>query len=213
MADYPYCTVPGKLSEFLGKIQGLGVPEKVTTKWLPTIGFGSKNDRSIIPILKYVGLVSSEGTPTEAWKGFRGAESGRALGRAVTSAYPELFRTYPDAPVRSTDELQAFFRGHSSYGSQAVAKAVATFKALCQHAEFSNSEDFLAGNKDLPASDADESSRRNRNHDEVALPPAKPPSASPSLHIDIQIHISPEASSDQIEKIFESMSKHLYKNG
>jgi hypothetical protein len=32
---------------------------------------------------------------------------------------------------------------------------------------------------------------------------------SPSLHIDIQIHISPEASTDQIEQIFASMAKHL----
>ena len=31
MADYPYCTVPGRLSEFLGKIQELGIPDKVTT--------------------------------------------------------------------------------------------------------------------------------------------------------------------------------------
>ena len=33
---------------------------------------------------------------------------------------------------------------------------------------------------------------------------------SPSIHIDLQIHISPDASPDQIDKIFESISKHLY---
>lgn len=33
-----------------------------------------------------------------------------------------------------------------------------------------------------------------------------------SLHIDIQIHIDPDASPDQIEQIFASMAKHLYKN-
>jgi hypothetical protein len=30
------------------------------------------------------------------------------------------------------------------------------------------------------------------------------------VHIDIQIHISPESTAQQIEKIFESMAKHLY---
>lgn len=36
----------------------------------------------------------------------------------------------------------------------------------------------------------------------------------PGLHIDIQIHISPESTPDQIDKIFESMAKHLYgRNG
>lgn len=209
MADYPYCTVPGKLSEFLGKIQGLGIPDKVTTKWLPTIGFSSKNDRSIIPVLKHVGLVSSDGTPTQVWVDFRGAASGRALGRAVVASYDQLFKTYPDAPNRTTDELQAFFRGHSSYGAQAVGKAVATFKALCQHAEFDEAD--VEGSPKPPPSSAKEAGNASEQPRTPIVPP-QATSGSPSLHIDIQIHISPEASPDQIEKIFESMSKHLYKN-
>jgi hypothetical protein len=32
----------------------------------------------------------------------------------------------------------------------------------------------------------------------------------PSIHIDFQIHISPEASSEQIDQIFASMRRHLY---
>ena len=32
----------------------------------------------------------------------------------------------------------------------------------------------------------------------------------PNLHIDLQIHISPESTPDQIETIFASMAKHLY---
>ena len=31
----------------------------------------------------------------------------------------------------------------------------------------------------------------------------------PSVHIDLQIHISPEAGSEQIDQIFESISRHL----
>ncbi|QYO68050.1 hypothetical protein [Leptolyngbya sp. 7M] len=36
--------------------------------------------------------------------------------------------------------------------------------------------------------------------------------SSPSLHIDLQIHISSDASFEQIDKIFESISKHLYQH-
>ena len=32
-----------------------------------------------------------------------------------------------------------------------------------------------------------------------------------TMHIDLQIHISPEASTEQIDAIFASMAKHLYK--
>lgn len=31
----------------------------------------------------------------------------------------------------------------------------------------------------------------------------------PQLHINIQLHISPESTAEQIDKIFESMAKHL----
>ena len=208
MADYPYTTVPGKLSEFLGKIQQLGIPEKVNTKWLPTVGFASKNDRSLIPVLKYISLVSESNEPTEVWKEFRGAGGGRALGRAVQTAYRELFVTYPDANVRTTEELQAFFRGHSAYGAQAVSKAVSTFKAICQHAEF-DSEPSAAAPEYVaePAQNGSLGAAMQVPTSQMSRSSAQ---TQPSLHIDIQIHISPEASTEQIEKIFESMAKHLY---
>jgi hypothetical protein len=49
---------------------------------------------------------------------------------------------------------------------------------------------------------------------EVKQPPRDdaPPfhlSAIPQLHINIQLHVSPETTADQIDKIFESMAKHL----
>ena len=34
----------------------------------------------------------------------------------------------------------------------------------------------------------------------------------PSVHIDLQIHISPEATTPQIDQIFDSISRHLYPN-
>lgn len=40
------------------------------------------------------------------------------------------------------------------------------------------------------------------------LPHKKPD--VPSIHIDLEIHISPESSPEQIDKVFESISKHLY---
>ena len=211
MADYPYCTVPGKLSEFLRKIQELGVPNKATTRWLPTIGFTAKNDRSIIPILKFVGLVSSEGKPSQVWTDFRGTTSGRALGKAVTSAYSELFETYPDAPIRSTEDLQAFFRGHSSYGAQAVGKAVGTFKALCQHSEFDDADHDLGVEQPAGKVTTGEVSATSTQNGTTERTDIARSESFPSLHINIQIHISPEASTDQIEKIFDSISKHLYK--
>lgn len=211
MADYPYCTVPGKLSEFMKKIHDIGIPDKVTTRWLPTIGFGSTNDRSIIPVLKYVGLIENSGTPSKIWRDYRGHGSGRALAEAIRSAYPELFTTYPDAQSRNPEELKAFFRGHSTYGAQAVGKAVNTFQALCQNADFSSSP--ARTGRAAPAPSAAPEQPHANPSSGLATVALATSNNSPSLHIDIQIHISPEASPEQIEKIFESMSKYLYKSG
>ena len=35
--------------------------------------------------------------------------------------------------------------------------------------------------------------------------------AAPSVHINLQIHISSDATPDQIDKIFESIAKHIYR--
>jgi hypothetical protein len=52
MAEFPYSTQPSKLADFLANIQAVGKPDKVTLKYLETLGFTSKNDRIISSILK-----------------------------------------------------------------------------------------------------------------------------------------------------------------
>ena len=49
--------------------------------------------------------------------------------------------------------------------------------------------------------------------DQVAAIPQAPSIMpdGPSLHVDVQIHIDSSASPEQIEQIFESMSRHLYR--
>ncbi|MCY1550412.1 hypothetical protein D9M68_866660 [compost metagenome] len=42
-----------------------------------------------------------------------------------------------------------------------------------------------------------------------ALPEQQRPRKLPSVHIDVQVHISPDTSPEQIDRIFASMSKHL----
>lgn len=41
--------------------------------------------------------------------------------------------------------------------------------------------------------------------------PKLPP--QPSVHIDVQVHISPNSTPEQIDKIFDSMRRHLYGTG
>ena len=63
MAEYAYTTVTGKIKQLLEKIRAVGVPQKVTVSWLKTIGFTSSNDKTLIGVIKFVGLTDQSGVP------------------------------------------------------------------------------------------------------------------------------------------------------
>lgn len=123
----------------------------------------------------------------------------RCLASPFANGDADLFEIYSDADKRSQSELEHVFSTNSSSGKQVTAKTVSTFKSLLEQAEFApaNEQNAAASPPDVPAGQASPSARRT-------------PADAPSLHIDIQVHISPEASPDQIEHVFASMAKHLY---
>jgi len=201
MADFPYTTVPGKIKPLLAKIREVGVPQKVTVQWLKSVGFTSSNDASLIGVLKYIGLTDSSGVPTSKWGQYRGANHKKVLGNGIREGYADLFAVYPDANHRTQGDLEHVFSTSSSGGKQVISKIVSTFKSLAEQAEFSPVSEqtdlhMSTGPLHTPAAQAAAGAGRD--------------TGGPALHIDIQIHISPEASADQIDQIFASMGKHLY---
>jgi hypothetical protein len=205
MGDFTYTTVPGKVKPILDKLRQVGVPPKATVQWLKTVGFTSSNDATLLGVLKTVGLVDSSGVPTTIWSNYRGSHHKKVLGEAIRTGYAELFAVYPDAWQTANADLEHVFSTNSSAGKQVVKKTVGTFKALCECAEFGAADQQPApvvhtGPMHAPVSHPSPSATQ------VALGTT----LTPSVHIDIQIHISPEASTDQIDQIFKSMAKHLY---
>lgn len=204
MADVVYTTVPGNVGTLLGKIRTVGIPPKVTNAWLKTIGFTSSNDGSLIGVLKYIGFIDASGVPTPRWTQYRGAKHKETLGQAIREGYADLYAVYPDAHEQSNTDLENVFSTSTKGGKQVISKIVSTFRGLADQATFSDK-----GGEDLEL-----------ESEVLHTPVAKGPSATksggkggvPSLHIDLQIHISPESSADQIDQIFASMAKHLYGN-
>lgn len=208
MSEYQYTTVPGKLEGLLDKVRDTGIPDVANTKWLLTIGYKSSNDRGLVRILSFIGFIDDSGTPTDLWKKYRGKNHKQVLAEGIQLGYRELFNIYPDAYNRSNDELENFFSTRSSAGKQVISKTVSTFKTLCDLADF----------KSIPTKiEQITSSKKSDVPKTVVEPMPAPPNSkasqpSPSLHIDIQIHISSDASPEQIDQIFASMAKHLYQS-
>ena len=110
----------------------------------------------------------------------------------------------PSPKAQLLTDLENVFSTSTKAGKQVISKIVSTFRCLTEQATFSDE-----GGQVLEL-------ETETLHAPVAKGPdaakSESKSLAPSLHIDLQIHISPEASPDQIDKIFSSMSKHLYGN-
>jgi hypothetical protein len=95
------------------------------------------------------------------------------------------------------------FSTSSSGGEQVITRTVSTFRALVAEAEFEPSES--SEETTLPATPLHVSAASMEQRS------TRPDNASSaSLHINIQIHISPESSGERTENIFASMANHLY---
>lgn len=91
-ASLPYLASPGSLKTALERIRTAATPDRFTQDFVNTIlqikgGTGA----AIIPYLKKVGLVASDGTPTELYKRFRNPSiGGTAIADAVQIGYKPL---------------------------------------------------------------------------------------------------------------------------
>lgn len=205
MAEVVYTTVPGKIQSLLTKIKSNGVPKKVDTIWLKAIGFTSSNDKSLLPVLRFIDFTDGAKAPTERWRKFRAGGGETVLGEAIRLGYQDLYEIYDDAHEQSVSDIANVFKTKSSAGDQAISKAVSTFKALAVEAKFGSSvQSTVTPSQEQPRESVAAHVASTRSTSGVK-------SNSPSLHIDLQVHISPEATAEQIDKIFASMAKHLYR--
>ena len=205
MAEFPYAAVPRKLSKLLEKIQTVGMPVKADTTWLKTHGFKSSNDPSALRVLEFIGFIDSTKHPTDRWQNYRHkGKSKSVLGAAIKQGYSALYEDFPEAHQSDDDDLENFFSVRSKAGKQAISRTVKTFQTLCSMADFDTVDHF----GDAPYSDEVET--LSPNGEKVASEPDRSELAAPALHLDVQVHISADASESQIDKIFESMARHLY---
>ena len=203
MADYPYILNTGTIKSFFDHIQERGLPDKVNQRYLTSMGFTSSNDRPIIQIAKHLKFLDSSGAPTELWRGYRNRSAAKMLmAKAITGAYSDLYKSYPQAQSVSDELIRNFISVNSSSSSTTATRAVRTFKSLCELAEFGGD-----------ASTTEEDGRPEGRFDSGTKPDVSRQSANsyPDVHIDVQTHIDSTASPEQIDQIFASMARHLYR--
>lgn len=203
MADFPGVQNTGSLTKFIQGIPDRGVPSKVTIEHLEGIGFKSTNDRPIIAVLKFVGLLQPDGRPSEAYKELRNREAGKkTLAALIRKAYADLFELYPNANAKEAAALQNYFASKTDVGAASLRNIVGTFQSLCASADFSGDSVPMLDTKAEDQPQPKGGSGASHSAGKIHFPKAE-------VHFDIQIHLPGDQKPEVYEAIFKSLGRHV----
>ena len=103
----PYMLSTGLIPKILEKIENARRPERFTLDFLGTkIGYKSGSARAIIPLLKRMGVLGSDGIPTPLYDSFRNTETqGGAVAQGMKNAFSELFDRNEYVNAATRDEI------------------------------------------------------------------------------------------------------------
>lgn len=173
---------------------------------------------NILPSLRAMKLLDADEKPTAlAIKWRDDAQYPKVCETIRTAVYPQELRDIGSSAA-DKDGISRWFANHTGAGDNAVRKMTAVYLMLCE----ADAAKLPAASNDKPAKQArgekskkptEPRKKEPREEDEPAKPKERPlvaPLAAPPMHINVQVHISSDATPDQIDKIFSSMAKHLY---
>jgi hypothetical protein len=190
------------------------IPGTVSPSYIAAaLGMKEESARAnVILPLRALGLVDEDNRTNQdlavAWRDDqRYADACQEMAQHV---YPEdLIEAVPN-PTSDREAAERWFANRTGAGTAAVKRMAALYAVI---GEPYLSEEPTGSSKTTSARAPRPTSKRSTR----AVPreaPARnlnPMGESPGIAINLQIHISSDATSDQIDAIFESMAKHIYK--
>ncbi|MFK4496889.1 hypothetical protein ABIF86_001180 [Bradyrhizobium japonicum] len=196
-----YVQIYGQLPEILKRLSDGQAPEKFTVQYLKDIGFQSTNHRAVIPLLKALGFLSADGTPTGRYHNYRDhSQSRKIMGEALREAYSDLFTI----KARPTDADRALiegkFKSAHNTGERTAKLMTSTFYSLLSLA-------------DLDAATPSATPLAEKKPEPPPTPPSdkheRTSSHRPSLHYNIEIHLPATKDVEVFNAICKSLREHL----
>lgn len=203
-------------------------PEKVSASYIASaLSMGEASaSANIIPPLRAFGLIDEAGKPTDLAYDWRDDKKYPEVCKTILEAtYPSELRDLFHDESAETKDVENWFARSARVG-QSAARAYAATYIMLMEADLSKAKEQTtktAGNgsnikviKAVSKPNTKASTKRAVPHipntplpEHGGEPEQHKRGFSPKLHVDIQIHISPDSSPEQIDRIFESMAKHL----
>ncbi len=195
-----YVQVYGQLPEIFQRISEAAAPDKFTTQHLKDWGYTSSNFRAVIPVLKALGFLSADGTPTTRYHDYRGAQPRLVMAEAIKEAYGDLFTIKAKPTTADRDLIEGKFKSSHNASPNTAKLMAATFFALLDLADLNTApptptEAKVAPQVIPPPKEADEAAPKTHGR--------------PSLHYNIQIHLPATKDIEVFNAIFKSLKEHL----
>jgi len=175
--------------------------------------------RNLLAPLKQIHLLDDENKPTKRAIDWRDDKKYKETCDSILGEiYPNELRELYPGPDFDKISIVNWFMGDAHIGEGAAGQVTSFYILLCQGEVKADMETLPASKIKKPSSKKQSSKVSDRKSTEApakVIPvgtslPEKSKQLSPNLHIDLQIHISPEASVEQIDAIFASVAKHLH---
>lgn len=208
MASLPYMNAYGRIKTALDKIATAATPERFTQKFLAeTLGMKGGSALPVIPFLKRVGFLGTDGSPTEIYREFRNEHKrGAAAAKALKHGFSPLFEMNESAFEVTDHVLKGLIVQATGLAenTSSVSAILGSFKAINAFADFkalktSNpSEPIQPQRDDVADIDA-------HRHNETGLT---------SIGLNYTINLSLPATSDitVFNAIFKSLRDNLLAN-
>ena len=207
--NLPYVASPGSIRTALERIREAATPDRVTKDFVSTkLRIKGGTGSQISPFLKKIGLVASDGTPTELYKQFRNTSSGgAAIAEAIKHGYSDLSQVneyFYDLNDKELFDLILQVTG-ADKESSAAKQTLSCLNVLKSFA------DFEASNSAEPLAEIHypEDLKREKSESKV-----EDEGKSIGLNLSYTINLNLPATSDQavFNAIFKSLKEHLLSN-
>lgn len=209
MLTKKYLNGTKNLDAIMHKIIDGTAPDKFTTEHLKKLGFKSSNDRAIIGLLKDLGFLTEDGTPTQRYHEYRDtSRSKQVLGEAIKDAYQDIFHVNEKPSEADKKAICGVFKTTHNVSERVAGIMTSTFLALLSLADINtHSNPSTTG---LPKEKVDVPKipvEKNIPNTSLNTPSSKP--IVPNLRYNIEIHLPATKDIEVYNSIFKSLREHL----
>jgi hypothetical protein len=190
-----------RLPEFFGKIRDAQAPAKFSIQILKDWGYKSMNHRAFIPLLKALGFLTADGSPTPRYHDYRNhSVSRQVMGEAIKDTYSDIFLIKEKPTTADRPLIEGKFKSFHNASDTVAGLMSKTFFALLDLADLDSKKNRKKDTDEDVRTPPDSSKYKEANSQTLS---------AIGLHYNIQIHLPATKDVEVYNAIFKSLKDHL----